>query len=88
MKMIKAPRFIRTHVKAVLAFGHPLPASKLRDCKKVTLHTDPSPREMRFSSSEQENLHSVPRSAWLKLLDPHPSPSSKLGQWVESGGAL
>lgn len=45
-----------------------------------------APKRQRFSSFEQENLHSVPRSAWLKLLDPHPPPPSKLGQWVESSG--
>lgn len=86
-KKIKVPCFIRTPVKAVLARGRLLTASKLRDCKKghLTYQYQPQKRQ-RFSSFEQENLHSVPRSAWLKLLDPHPPPPSKLGQWVESSG--
>lgn len=44
-KKIKVPCFIRTPVKAVLAHGLLLTASKLRDCKKVTLHTNISPKE-------------------------------------------
>lgn len=86
-KIIKAPCFIGTRVKPALAFGHSLTASK-KTPKRSPYIAIPAPQRQRFSSPEQENLHSVPRSAWLKLLDPHPSPSSKLGQWVESGGAL